>query len=251
MIQFPKNIKRPLHSIKIGVIGAGGTGSHVVKKLAVTDSALKQLNHPGIEAHLIDFDRVEAHNVGRQEFASCDVGRLKCDVLIERINMYFGLDWSGICSKVDKQTNLTDFDIIITCVDNVLARKDVCESLKSVNDVVWVDYGNGKDRGQVIMGMKTNSKWELDHVFDFFPDMQHSEDTNELPSCSMFESLHKQDLFINTILADFGVDIIYKLLRYSHIEFQGCFVNLSNYSVSAIPIDKERFAKNTELNKVA
>ena len=82
--------------VNIVVAGAGGTGSQIITGLARLDRALRALGHPGgLAVHVWDPDRVSQANVGRQLFYDSDVGQFKCDVLIHRLNVAFGLGWKA------------------------------------------------------------------------------------------------------------------------------------------------------------
>ena len=56
------------------------------------------------------------------------------------------------------------------------------------------------------------------------------------PSCSLAEALGKQDLFINTNLANAGLAILWKMFRELHIKNHGCYVNLETGVTNPIKI---------------
>jgi molybdopterin/thiamine biosynthesis adenylyltransferase len=57
--------------VSVVVVGAGGTGSHVVADLAVLHQALLDLGHPaGLKVIVVDGDTVSAANTGRARFYS-------------------------------------------------------------------------------------------------------------------------------------------------------------------------------------
>src|ERR1039457_5234490 len=81
------------------LIGCGGTGSQVLSGLARLHLSLIALGHPGLDVHAYDPDTVSNSNVGRQLFAQSDVGLNKASVLVNRLNMYYGLSWKATPSK--------------------------------------------------------------------------------------------------------------------------------------------------------
>ena len=56
------------------------------------------------------------------------------------------------------------------------------------------------------------------------------------PSCSLAEALDKQDLFINSTLAQLGCNILWKMFRNGMIEHQGVFLNLDTLKVNPIAV---------------
>jgi hypothetical protein len=56
------------------------------------------------------------------------------------------------------------------------------------------------------------------------------------PSCSLAEALEKQDLFINSTLAQLGCNILWKMFRNGMIEYHGLYLNLSTMKVNPIGV---------------
>jgi hypothetical protein len=54
------------------------------------------------------------------------------------------------------------------------------------------------------------------------------------PSCSLAEALQKQDLFVNSTLAQLGCNILWKMFRQGMIEYQGLYLNLETIKVNPI-----------------
>ena len=49
-------------------------------------------------------------------------------------------------------------------------------------------------------------------------------------------ALNKQDLFINSTMAQFGLNILWKMFREAKIKHRGCYVNLDSLTVNSIPV---------------
>ena len=64
---------------RITVVGCGGTGGFVAEALCRLYTGRRA------EIALVDHDRVEPHNLLRQNFYSQDVGRYKSEALAERL----------------------------------------------------------------------------------------------------------------------------------------------------------------------
>jgi hypothetical protein len=56
------------------------------------------------------------------------------------------------------------------------------------------------------------------------------------PSCSLAEALEKQDLFINSTLAQLGCNILWKMFRHGMIEHHGLYLNLTTMKVNPIMV---------------
>ncbi|MCK4783123.1 MAG: ThiF family adenylyltransferase, partial [Desulfobacteraceae bacterium] len=65
------------------VVGCGGTGSFVAEGLC----RILGSDHPLL---LIDHDRVEPHNLRRQNYFEQDVGKFKSQALAERLALRYG-----------------------------------------------------------------------------------------------------------------------------------------------------------------
>lgn len=241
----------PAHPLSVAVIGAGGTGSQVMQGLARIDYALYQLGHPGLYVELYDADVVTEANIGRQLFAQNDVGLFKSDVLATRINSFFGTDWDSI-PEMFPTNDQTAHNITITCVDSAKARIEIGRFLRSMkcgrddqHPFYWLDMGNQVDRGQVVLGSIGNIKQPkkskdhtvprlkcVDEVFD----LALVDEKESGPSCSLAEALSKQDLFINSAVAQFGCNLLWKLITAGSISLHGAFINLSTYQVNPMKL---------------
>ena len=143
----------------ITVVGCGGTGGFVAEGLC----RLFQ----GREANivLVDHDRVEPHNLLRQNFYAGDVGRFKSEALADRLTKAYRrpIGYSVYPFREyddDSRTNrhgypgLIDFgeSLIIGCADNALARKAMAECLPGHPARWLIDAGNDTNWGQVLVG---------------------------------------------------------------------------------------------------
>lgn len=249
----PPYFQNPAHKLTVMLIGTGGTGSQVLTCLARINATLIALGHPGLDVTAVDPDTVTPANMGRQLFSPQDLQRYKSDVLIERINRFFNLNWQSVPEKFTKN-GMLNYNIIISCVDNMECRKmiyakfkkRVSHALPDGKKYYWMDFGNGNNFGQVVLGSKVldiKSKFEkfkhvkrLPTVFDLYPSFKDAEDDNSGPSCSVAEAIEKQDLFVNSMLAQVGCNILWKLIKEGSIEYNGAFMNLKTMSVKPINV---------------
>jgi PRTRC genetic system ThiF family protein len=246
----------PTHPVTIDVAGCGGTGSMVISGLARLNEALRSLGHPGLFVRVFDNDTVSEANIGRQLFSSSDIGQNKAGIILTRINRFFSLNWQSYPCLYGEELEKENYaNIIISCVDTIKSRLEIDtyfkmqyqpdnSTVQSKIPYYWLDYGNSRDTGQVILGTLQKIKQpksenetfgRLKTVIDVFPDISEAGEDNE-PSCSLAEALNKQDLFINSTLAQYGLGLIWKLFREAFIRFHGAFVNLDNFQTNPIMI---------------
>ncbi len=252
-----KELLQPYNPISINLIGAGGTGSQMLTALARMSQALNGLNHPGFIVTLFDDDTVQTPNLARQLFTTNELGQFKSVALINRVNRFFGLNWKAKTERYDKNyCSLSQgmAAITISCVDSVSARFEIADILNNykINSanhrdkpLYWMDFGNSKDTGQVVISTvgeikqpaskKFNPLSNLPFVTEKYKDLLiQSEITDNTPSCSLAEALAKQDLFINSSLVNFGASLLWQMFREGIIYNDALFVNLKEYR--AIPM---------------
>ena len=250
----------PYHPVTVFVIGAGGTGSQVVTSLARMGMALQALGHPGLHVTVFDPDTVTEANIGRQLFSEAETGLNKAVALVTRINRFFGYTWEAK-GKSFPSRRKHDGDspglanIIITCTDNIKSRLDLWNILKAVpvseyrsyeTPLYWMDFGNTQDTGQVILGTipkkikqpasKLYETVESLKVITRYVKYARVKEKDSGPSCSLAEALEKQDLFINSTLAQLGCNILWKMFRNGMIEHHGLYLNLSTMKVNPIGV---------------
>jgi PRTRC genetic system ThiF family protein len=252
----------PQHPVTVNLIGAGGTGSQVLTCLARMDCALRGLGHPGLYVKVYDPDTVSATNVGRQMFFPSDVGQGKANCLVSRINAGFGTDWqaeAGIYpTQLKTMTGDDRANLFITCTDNIASRFELSkvldylavESKNAADDhrkpYYWLDLGNARTTGQAILGtipkhigqprskkFRTVGTLPVVTEYDGYNGIAERDSG---PSCSLAEALHQQDLFINSVLAQLGCNLIWKMLRSGMTRHRGLYLNLETLTTNPISV---------------
>lgn len=252
-----KYILSPTNQLTVSLIGAGGTGSQMITSLARINVSLQALGHPGLWVRLLDDDIVTKANCGRQLFAQSEIGFPKAVVLINRINRFFGTDWVAVPKKISKSSKPEDIraNIVISCVDTVKARFDIAKLVNTIKKTIphsrastlyWIDFGNNRDSGQVLLSTVGNIKQPKSTKFKAFSHLPSVTEEykqtllntkeNTQPSCSMVEALAKQDLFINTALSALGSSLIWSMLTEGMIFNRGFFLNLRSLKSEPIKI---------------
>lgn len=126
--EFGVNGQLKLKQARIAVIGAGGLGSPLLLYLAAAGIGFIKV---------IDFDRVEVHNLHRQIlFTHADLGQLKAETAVSKLRLHNpNIELASSCVRLDA-TNaaalLEDVDLVIDGCDNFETRyavNDACIAL--------------------------------------------------------------------------------------------------------------------------
>lgn len=147
-------------------VGAGGTGSFTALAIARLMYELKE-SGKAAELLIVDPDRVESGNIPRSNFCAAEIGSFKAQTLAKRITLAWGLECQYANEPFDADVHLkqsaSDYrslTVLVGCVDNHLARQEMHRAVEQLqgyqsNDapnIWWIDGGNGKASGQVLLG---------------------------------------------------------------------------------------------------
>ena len=157
---------------KVLVVGAGGLGCPV----------LQYLGAAGVGTiGIIDFDKVEIHNLHRQIlYTADDIGKQKAPTAAQKINEFNPNITCIVFDELLQESNaaniISQFDIVVDGSDNFLTRylvNDVCVQLNKP-----LVYGSIlKFEGQLAVFNYKGSK----NLRDIYPEPPNPED---VPSCS-------------------------------------------------------------------
>ncbi len=182
------SLKRP---VQILIIGAGGTGGYVIPQLYRIAYASKRK----CRVIIADGDIVEEKNLIRQNFSSNDIGENKAAVLAERYAEVFGIETEYIPDFIESEKQLYDLlyiphnrygsepqpiSILIGAVDNNRSRIMCNNVFNKLDDIVYIDSGNGDFTGQVVCGAKMGGRVVSKPVAGVYPDILS--DVEKFPS---------------------------------------------------------------------
>jgi PRTRC genetic system ThiF family protein len=251
--------------VRVLVVGCGGTGSAVVGGLPYLHQSLVAHGHPGgLHVTVMDGDTISATNCIRQPFASSEIGMNKAVVLVNRLNLFWGLKWEVVPVHLKKGTfisrNYTGDDlrahIVIGCVDTRAARATIRDAVSNWSTVSYaVDIGNSADSGQFILGESLNernrrSRLRLRCAWELFPKIvDPSLDDDGQPSCSAAAALEAQEPFVNATLAQHALALLARLFRYGEISYHGGFINLATGATSVIRIDPQYWKRTRRIGR--
>jgi PRTRC genetic system ThiF family protein len=167
-------------TVEFWLVGAGGTGSFMAMNLARLAFELKQ-SGKAASIRIVDPDRVETGNIPRSNFCFAEVGQNKAETLAGRVSRAWGIE-TGFVKEgfhpallqgtrddwtIQNSSSSQKLIFLVGCVDNHLARLQMHEALKFHNEqkynsqaarLWWIDGGNGRDTGQVLIGNRLDDK---------------------------------------------------------------------------------------------
>ena len=251
--------------VRLLVVGCGGTGSAVVAGLPYLHQSLVARGHPeGLHVMVLDGDTISPANCIRQPFARSEVGLNKAIVLVNRLNLFWGLKWEAVPAYlhpgvfISRSYSGDDLraHIVLGCVDTRAARATIRDAVGKWSRVqYWLDLGNDAESGQFILGEPLNernrrSKLRLRSAVELYPEIcDPSLDNDAEPSCSAVEALERQSPFINATLAQHALALLARLFRYGEISYHGGFINLATGAASMLRIDPQCWKRSRRLNK--
>jgi sulfur-carrier protein adenylyltransferase/sulfurtransferase len=239
--------------VRVLVVGCGGTGSAVVAGLPYLHQSLVARGHPGgLRITVLDGDAISPVNCVRQPFARSEVGLNKAIVLVNRLNLFWGLKWEAIPAHLKPGTFISRgysgdelrAHIVVGCVDTRGARAAIRNAVSNWSTVsYWLDLGNNADSGQFILGEPLNernrrSRLRLRTAAELYPEIcAPALDDDGEPSCSAVEALERQSPFVNSTLAQHALALLARLFRYGEISHHGGFVDIATSRSVPLPVD--------------
>lgn len=248
-----KYLLNPTNPVTVNLIGCGGTGSQVLTCLARMHISLLALGHTGLQVNVFDDDTVTEANKGRQLFADAEIGMNKAVAMVNRVNRFFGTNWKAVTRRYAKGKQQPAM-LTLSCVDNVSARFEIADELQQqagnqsqlYRPLYWMDFGNRQHTGQVVLSTigtveqpkskKFRTVENLPTVTEEFKTFLDEAEGDDTPSCSMAEALAKQDLYINSTLAQMGASLLWRLFRDGMVTERGFFLNLKQYRSQPLPV---------------
>ena len=132
-----------LRGARLTVCGAGAVGSNLVDTL--TRQGARQVT-------VIDFDRIEAHNVGTQTYAESDVGAFKVEALQAEVFRAVGVEINAVRQRLTERNAsklLANADLIIDGFDNHASRALVTAHCRAA-DLPCLHVGLSADYAEVV-----------------------------------------------------------------------------------------------------
>lgn len=229
-------------TVHITLVGVGGTGSHLAFALGrLAYHARRQ----GIQVNLtlVDPDRVEEKNVGRQLFCPAELGHPKAICLTTRLNAALGLDVTARCERFEAAMlhwyagGRHDLHLLIGAVDNHSARRELAQAVAAAGGLLWaIDTGNARSNGQVLIGNLANPRQirfdelglctGLPSPYLQEPDLLEPAAEGTALSCGELVFQEEQSLMINQAVAAVAAQYAYAAVIQRELRTFATYLNL-------------------------
>lgn len=117
---------------RVAVVGGGGIGSYFCRELFNFERH-GQFGAYDIEITVWDDDTVDTKNLKYQNFQDFDLGDNKAEVLGMKYNFDYEME------RLDEESKLDEYDIVIAAVDNSQFRKMLYEWAEKNPEKYWLD----------------------------------------------------------------------------------------------------------------
>ena len=243
------------HSGKINLVlvGCGGTGSWLAPAVArVAKLLIDKLNRE-IRIFFVDPDKIEEKNIYRQNFCQAEIGRNKAVSLAERFGLAWGMDIMALAKPFEDCNVIGGQAVVIGCVDNSMARQSIKAFYDhSSSNVWWLDCGNEKNSGQVLLGYQDKSAKDIYKLTGYCqwlpsPALQHPElltaevkKQSENLSCADMVLRDSQGMAINQRVAAEAADYLVRMLITQDLHKFATYFDLMSGSARSEYITQER-----------
>lgn len=224
-------------SVCMILVGCGGTGSWLAPHIARIARLWQNLN-PGRTMKIVfyDDDLVEEKNTFRQNFIPAEIGRNKAEALACRYMFVSGLEIIACPRRFGglSYSDRDDLTILLGCVDGPDGRLEMDRSLRNRSGRsdkldVWVDCGNHKWSGQVLLGtsipnevppfsLKDRCLW-IPSPRAYHPELFEKEKEqasrpalSQTISCAELAMMDHQGMSINAMVAAVAADYLVQIL---------------------------------------
>ena len=251
-------------TVNLVLVGCGGTGSWLAPTVVRVARLLREKFQTKTAVTFIDPDVVEPKNCYRQNFCEAEVGSNKAETLAFRYGLAWGVEVAAYPHgvegidflKVEKRyQSSAEVHVVIGCVDSGKARRDIVKLLldhgrEGLGPFFWLDCGNGKQTGQVMLGgfsyerhpryqehdkkpmfpmpgYCTWSPWPQEQMPDLLEEDVAVKALDENLSCADLALLDSQGLTINQNIAGQASDFLVRLLVTHNLNRYATFIDLA------------------------
>jgi PRTRC genetic system ThiF family protein len=255
------------------LVGCGGTGSWLAPSVVRAAKVLTEKISVKVNVTFIDPDLVEEKNVYRQNFCLAEIGANKAETLALRYSSAWGLpfpihalvmEFAGAWKKIESQSYGNALTVILGCVDNPVARKQIADAFKGgsrnsdkIPSLWWIDSGNEHANGQILIGSDSEDKGGFP-IKGYctrlpLPSVQHPElisraevvrpkaSTTHL-SCADLALLDAQSLTINQRMAAEMSDFLFRAVVIRDLDRYATYLNLKSGTTRSNYITPENIA---------
>lgn len=241
-----------LPQINIVLVGCGGTGSWLAPTLARLARLLIDGLEKDVRVLFVDPDCVEEKNVYRQNFCHAEIGQNKAEALAFRYGLAWGVNIAANSTAFTHETKLPNGErqtltVLLGCVDNGAARAELAQMAYNKANTWWIDCGNKKTIGQVLIGRARPKEYPLtlpglctwlplpsvqhhellssDTIADAQVRTEDQEAQERGLSCAELAMRGSQSLTVNLRVAAIASEMLGRLLLTHDLEYYAAYVD--------------------------
>lgn len=233
-------------NVQLVLAGCGGTGSWLAPSVARVARLLVERDRKNVDIYFVDPDTVEPKNVYRQNFCEAEVGLSKAEALAWRYGLAWGVSITALPRRIEEHGHLdtpTGLSVFIGCVDNGAGRAAIQRKVKLKAGGWWLDCGNSKSGGQVLLGSggtQPENPFELPGFCSwlpmptyFHPELLEPDAPAESggPACLSCAEMALQDsqgLAINQRMAAEAADYLVRMLVTRDLRKRATYIDLES-----------------------
>lgn len=207
---------------KYRMIGAGGTGSHLIAHLVTYLTNFHKSDPWAL--HVYDGDAVEMKNLERQLFVAGAVTQNKAMALCEPFNKEHVFAHDEYLGEENIEKYINDGDIVLICVDNFTVRKRIEDRALALKNIVVINGGNEKTDGTVQLMVRTDNKPITPRIGYLHPEIAvgQTADRAEM-TCAQAAALPggEQTLIVNVQAAAWMLTALWRFHKNEHVIKRG------------------------------
>ena len=197
----------------IAIVGCGGIGSYLCNIMKNLED-INQLNQNNKQVifHIFDDDVVNSKNLRYQYFYEDEITDLKAEVI------GFRNEWDFTTERIKDESQLNDFDLIVSAVDNNIFRSLLFKWANKNPEKDWIDL---RSEGRSIAYFTKHKKNTLEKMLKSIEGAVENNGSCQLPY-ELNRNIIQQG---NKIVANIGSQLILNLIRgdYNSHQFIGRF----------------------------
>lgn len=172
------------------MIGAGGTGTHLIAPLLAYLETFHNERAEEWQFVVIDGDNYDTGNLSRQLFNPGFVSINKAEAMAQMYNRYPIIAMGEFVGREDLKTIIAEGDTVFICADNHSIRALVEERALELNDCVVINAGNEMHDGNVQLWVRENGENMTPRLTYLHPEITfRSEDDRAAMTCQQAAQL--------------------------------------------------------------
>lgn len=172
------------------MIGAGGTGTHLLPALLTYLRNFHGNTNSEYQVVIADGDTFAPHNTDRQLFDAAHVALNKAEAMLAMYPDHPLIAVSRYLGAADLGRMMSDGDVVIICADNYSIRKLVADRANELQNIIVLNAGNEAYSGSVQLWVREHGKNVTPPITFGHPEIRFlAEDDRAAMTCAQVAAL--------------------------------------------------------------